>query len=129
MRTYEWIVNENDWPADQCDEKNQDGESLCVNGDNLDLLNAMKPTVKILIQMTIVGCIVIDIACYKYRFLAQMLLHYESILMLIWTIVPTVKNADLYSFNNILKNGLACFVLYCDSGAQLVTNIVCVNLN
>ena len=128
-RAYQWIVGEDDWMADECDEKNFEGESVCENGDNFDLINAMKPTIKILIQMTIVCNIVLDIACYKYRFLAQTILHYESFVLLIWTMVPTKYNADLYGFNNVKDNFFACLVWYCDSGAQLITNVFCVNLN
>ena len=55
---------------------------------NVELLETIKPVVRILLGALIISSFFFDIACYKFRALREYLMYLEGSILLLLTLVP-----------------------------------------
>lgn len=75
---------------------------------------------RVVIGSYLIFALCFDIACYKYRHLAQFLLYFESVIALLYTLVPSVLYLTMTTFFMTTLYFLLFLGFYCDSGYQLV---------
>ena len=83
MRLYGLAFGVVDWVKNSCPEFDTE---TCINDKSIvycpdynhDLLDTTAPGLRILIGATLIGSLIYDIACYKYRHLAHHILYIET---------------------------------------------------
>ena len=87
---------------------------------NRDLLETIKPTVKVIIGTSIIVALLLDILCYKYRRLSQAILYFEGAASLIFTLIPSRYYLELPVFYFMIFYVVMFIAFYCDSGGQVI---------
>ncbi len=83
MRLYGWVFGISNWIKNACPDFDSEtcitDKSIIYCPDyNYGLLDTIAPGVRILIGTTLIGSLLYDIACYKYRHLAHHILYIET---------------------------------------------------
>ena len=95
---------------------------------NRDLLEGIKPTLRIMIILAIILTIILDVACFKYRRLTKLILYFECLHPLLITMIPSPYWLEL----PIVWIGINYFIMflcfYCGGGAQIVYTTFCLSL-
>ena len=108
-----WISGKSLWLSDTCiDEVTQDG---CPKYDR-ELLNPMVSTLRLVIKISIVLGLLLDVMCFKYRSLTQMILPYENFVLSFYIMVPTEFYLKETGFIFQMLNGIMFLIYYCDTG-------------
>ena len=72
-KLFAWVLGMSLWLNDECAAET---ENLCPEY-NRKFLDPITPVVRVLIGVLVIISVFIDIACYKFRFLAQSVLYCE----------------------------------------------------
>jgi len=85
-RIGQWLTNQSMWL--------QDCDNTCPNYDH-DLLDSNKNILRTIFKSCIVIGLIIDIICYKYRNLADIILCFEGIVFVIFLLIPNETYLEL----------------------------------
>ena len=100
--------------------------SLCPDY-NRDIMESIKPTVRVMIATGIIVNLILDLVCYKYRRLAKLILYFEGVHGLLFTMIPN----RYWLETPIALIGIYYFVMficfYCDRGAQIIYLTCCLS--
>ena len=100
--------------------------SLCPDY-NRDIMESLKPTVRIMIVSGIILNLILDMVCYKYRRLAKLILYFEGVHGLLFTLIPN----RYWLETPIALIGIYYFVMficfYCGRGAQIIYLTICLS--
>ena len=119
-RLNRWLSGKATWQEEACEHTVEEQE--CPEY-NRDLLDPIQPVVKIIIPIIIVVNLILDLACIKYRKLAQLFLYIESVTYLIMSLTPASQFLFMHARSAMY---LIIFIaLYCDSAVQIIVITVC----
>ena len=135
-RVGQWLTNNSIWQEDECikdlttelqddnlqveAEMNIKNELLLCPDYNHDLLNPIVDVVRWVIKIGIVLGLVLDIACFKYRHLANLILYYESIQYILVFLIPSKTYLELSQYVIAIFHFILFLVTYTDQGIQIV---------
>ena len=79
-------------------------------------MDPIEPYTRVTLNVLIIASAVLDIACFKWRHLASLLIYLECLTRVVAIFIP---NFASYEYNNIgylMLFGLIYGTFYCDSG-------------
>ena len=83
---------------------------------NHDILDPISDYVRLLLKIGIVFGLVLDIACYKYRNLANIILYKESVWQLLLLLVPVRSQLEMTPIMIAVIHFVLFLVVYTEQG-------------
>ncbi len=124
-RLYGWAFGIANWIKDACPELDPEtcitDKSIVYCPDYNDaLLDATAPGLRVLIGAILIGSLLYDIACYKYRHLAHYTLYIETFATQLYMLVPMPLYLNLSTFFMAGFYVTIFIAFYCHSGKQII---------
>ena len=139
LRIAKWGLGSSYWLEEipeKCDDigsekimTNSDGKLECLQYNyNEKLVSDIRPSLEIIIMVMIVLSALLDIATYKWRYLAHSFLYLEVIFGLVSAMIPQTYYNSIDSFQINIVYHLAFITLYTDHAGQIIfmTVISCI---
>ena len=125
MKFFQWFNDLSTWqqelPITCLDDVKVEQSSDCANFKfDSDFVEKIRPTVEVVLLVQAILSFIMDLAVYKWRFIANYYIYFESIALLGYTLIPAV---DLEVVSSLILNCLwiAFFIsYYTDQRMQII---------
>lgn len=121
QRIVSWLTGTANWTKDACqglEELAEEGQDELCRSAKLDLI---RPSIQVCVPIVLFACLVLDILCYKWRSLTNLIIHIEVVVATLVPLVPTVFWATIPSFFVTIIFFLIFIAFFTDGGSQLIT--------
>ena len=88
------------------------------------MVHEIRPILKIMCIVLIVASVIVNLACFKWRKLANSILYLEFTYQFIITALPSNNQGNVDHMYIFIMHYLGFLIYYCDSLAQIITLVL-----
>ena len=89
-----------------------------------DLVEKVKPTIRYICGSLIIIGLILDLACFKWRKLANAFLYIELLLQLTISFIPSENQGEMSPMYIFVYHYFGFFCYYCDSVGHIIATSV-----